>query len=169
MDWPFLFPPWSILRKEQYSYHCVRFWASAYHLVLLLLWFAVTCLHVSRLVKSYTFSLLKKKKGDRMLNYALLVFPCSGSLLLFQQSVWCQNIHHHVWCHQHVLLCCHGKNCGITFTIVRLLLVLYTNGYIDINPFPHRCVWCWSWPLSCVFCPELVYLRCWLRTWRTLI
>lgn len=36
------------------------------------------------------------------------LFPYSWSLLLFQQSVGYQDLHHHVWCHQHVLLSGHG-------------------------------------------------------------
>lgn len=34
----------------------------------------------------------------------------SWSLLLLQQPVGCEDIHHHVWSHQHVLLSCHGTS-----------------------------------------------------------
>ncbi len=40
-----------------------------------------------------------------------LPFPYSWSLLLFQQPVGRQDLHHHVWSHQHVLLSCHGMSC----------------------------------------------------------
>lgn len=48
-------------------------------------------------------------------------FPFSWSLLLFQQSVGCQNLHHYVWCHQHVFLRCHGMSCN------------YLEGHLQAN------------------------------------
>lgn len=39
-------------------------------------------------------------------------FPYSWSLLLFQQSVRCQNLYHYVWRHQYVFLRCHGMSCN---------------------------------------------------------
>lgn len=38
-------------------------------------------------------------------------FPYSWSLLLFQQPLRRQDLHHHVWSYQHVLLSCHGTSC----------------------------------------------------------
>lgn len=46
----------------------------------------------------------------RLLTDESLPCPHSGSLLLLQQPVGRQNLHHYVWSHQHVLLSCHGRS-----------------------------------------------------------
>lgn len=52
----------------------------------------------------------------RVLTDCSLAFPYSWSLLLFQQPVRRQDLHHHVWSHQHVLLSCHGTSLMVTRT-----------------------------------------------------
>lgn len=51
MDWPFLLPVGSLLCQEQHSHHCLCLWASAYYLVLLLLWPPATSVYVPRQVQ----------------------------------------------------------------------------------------------------------------------
>lgn len=47
--------------------------------------------------------------------------PHSRSLLLFQQPFGRQDLHHHVWSHQHVLLSCHGMSCIELYVHLRCL------------------------------------------------
>lgn len=65
-----------------------------------------------------------------------LPFPHSWSVLLFQQPVRRQDLHHHVWSHQHVLLSCHGMSCTEPHASQRTLqraLHLFAFGIRDIS------------------------------------
>lgn len=68
-----------------------------------------------------------------VLTDSYLYFYYSRSLLLFQQPVGCQDLHHYVWSNQHVLLSCHG----VSFVEPHSSLLIYSIFLLGFVPFQH--------------------------------